>query len=71
MKLSKLEGLEEEKKLNYERFQRHGEEFIDVFDDGIPEIDSKWASADEIYEASDVEREAFSEASGNGIFASI
>ncbi|MFB6158979.1 MAG: hypothetical protein ABEJ95_04980 [Candidatus Nanohalobium sp.] len=71
MKFPELERLKEEKQRSYERFERHGDDFIDVMDDGVPEIDSKWASSDDIYEASDVKRKAFLEASGNRVFASI
>lgn len=71
MEFPELEGLKEEKTRSYNRFEAHGKEFIDVFDSGIPEIESLWTSADEIYEASDVERKVFTEESGNRIFTSI
>lgn len=71
MEFPELDRLKEEKEKSYGRFERHGEEFIDVFDDGIPEIESKWASAEEIYEASDVEREPFTEETGNRTFVTI
>lgn len=71
MSFPELEALEEEKKRSYDRFEEHGEEFIDVFDDGVPKIESHWTSAEEIYEASDESREVFDEKSGNRIFTSI
>ena len=68
---SELDDLKKEKKRSYERFKEHGEAFIDVMDEGVPEVEDLWASADQIYEASDVEKTVFSEESGNRTFTSI
>lgn len=69
---TRLDQLQEQKTLSYERFEEHGKAFIDVMSDGITEIeDEVWASADDILEASDEEKANFKENSGNRIFTSI
>lgn len=67
----RLDRLEAEKSRSYGRFEEHGEAFIEVMSDGVPQIDHLWASADEIYEASDVDKSDFREGSGNRVFTSI
>lgn len=68
----RLDRLEEEKGLSYERFEEHGEAFIDVMSDGVAELEEEmWISADEILEASEEDKSSFKEASGNRTFTSI
>jgi hypothetical protein len=68
----RLDHLNEEKSLSYDRFDEHGEEFIDVMTDGVSELENEvWVSADEILEASGEEKRVFNEAYGNRIFTSI
>lgn len=67
-----LDNLETQKSRSYERFEEHGNDFIDVIGSAIPELeDEVWVSADDLLEASDEEKKSFQEASGNRIFTSI
>jgi hypothetical protein len=69
---ARLDQLEEQKTLSYDRFEEHGKAFIDVMEDGISELeDEVWVSADEVLEASDRDKPSFQEGSGNRIFTSI
>lgn len=69
---TRLDQLQEEKSLSYDRFEEHGEEFIDVMSDGVSRLEEEvWVSANEILEASEEEKGSFREASGNRVFTSI
>jgi len=46
---ARLDQLQEQKTLSYDRFEEHGKAFIDVMEDGISELeDEVWVSADEV-----------------------
>lgn len=66
-----LDEKEENEPKRYKRFEEYGDDFIQVMDSGIPEIDSKWASADEIFEASDADKRSFNENTGHRRFTTI
>lgn len=63
--------MQEERTRSYERFERHGDDFIDVMLSGVPELQDTWISAEQILEASEEEKGSFNETGGNRIFTSI
>lgn len=71
MDFTELNEMEEERTRSYNRFQEHGKDFIDVILSGMPELEGRWVSADEILEASNEEKGSFNETGGNRIFTSI
>jgi hypothetical protein len=68
---TELDKMQEERTRSYERFERHGDDFIDVMLSGVPKLDDTWISAEQILEASEEEKGVFNETEGNRIFTSI
>ncbi len=57
--LEELERREETETVRYRRFVEYGDQFIDVMDSGISNLDSKWVTGDEIFEEADTKETAF------------
>jgi hypothetical protein len=68
---TELDKMQEERTRSYERFERHGDDFLDVMLSGVPKLEDTWISAEQILEASEEEKGSFNETGGNRIFTSI
>lgn len=71
MDFTELDRMQDERTRSYNRFEEHGDDFIDVMLSGMPQLEDTWVSADEILEASNEEKESFKETGGNRMFTSI
>lgn len=68
---AELDRMQEERTKSYDRFEDHGDDFIDVMLSGIPETESLWISSDDILEASEEQKGEFNGNGGTLVFNSI